>query len=244
MPLYDVSTGSNGSCSARKKGVLCNAIRGFDGPSGFGTLPLGTHDPLDAGYLVNAFAKKVVANFTVPDAGCFPHGSALPVGVTLQADGGGSAGAYVDIDCNAADNQPTFRAVASFSADTHDVPTPTFLPLTPTPGQRVTVTLNATDPQQVVATISTSSGSVSNVMGALRPDTVIVGSIDAGPHSPAFSSIAFTGAKIDGKRLGELVPTPLIRDSADGTRLVPSNLVGPKSGSFILEQQGCSSLCT
>ena len=34
--LYDVSGGSNGSCSSSKK-CLCTAVSGYDGPTGLGT---------------------------------------------------------------------------------------------------------------------------------------------------------------------------------------------------------------
>jgi hypothetical protein len=36
--LYDVTSGSNGTCSP---GYLCTGLAGFDGPSGLGT-PTGT----------------------------------------------------------------------------------------------------------------------------------------------------------------------------------------------------------
>jgi subtilase family serine protease len=39
--LYDVTSGSNGTCKGGKKAYFCNAETGYDGPTGLGT-PNGT----------------------------------------------------------------------------------------------------------------------------------------------------------------------------------------------------------
>ncbi len=93
-PHFDVTSGSNGTCSPS---VLCNATSGWDGPTGLGSILMTSTStaPAITSAASTSFTEGTAGSFTVTASGTptptLAESGSLPNGVTFIDNGNGTA---------------------------------------------------------------------------------------------------------------------------------------------------------